>query len=120
MHRLNAIEYDNTINELFGLTQHVARDTFIPDEKGTTGFDNEAAALTMTAAEFQQYFSAADAIVEHFKQIVASALVEVLQAPVVQQQDVHLRKLSQSTGEAAVAVRNFQFLEQPGNTDIEY
>src|SRR6267142_577981 len=64
MHRLNALEYDNTVNDLFGLSQHLAADTFIPDEKGTTGFDNEAGALTMTAAEFQQYFSAADALVE--------------------------------------------------------
>src|SRR5258706_12144165 len=70
MHRLNALEYDNTINELFGLSQHLAGDTFIPDEKGTTGFDNEAGAFTMTAAEFQQYFSAADALVE---QVFANA-----------------------------------------------
>jgi len=70
MHRLNALEYDNTVNELFGLSQHLAEDTFIPDEKGTTGFDNEASALTMTAAEFQQYFSAADSLVE---QVFANA-----------------------------------------------
>src|SRR5260221_2190794 len=70
MHRLNALEYDNTVNELFGLSQHLAADTVIPDEKGTTGFDNEAGALTMTASEFQQYFSAADALVE---QVFANA-----------------------------------------------
>jgi hypothetical protein len=64
IHRLNAFEYDNTVNDLLGLSQSLAQTTFIPDETGTNGFDNEADALTMTDAEFQQYFSAADALTE--------------------------------------------------------
>jgi hypothetical protein len=64
IHRLNAFEYDNTINDLLGLSQNLAQTTFVPDEMGTTGFDNEAGALTMTDAEFQQYFNAADALTE--------------------------------------------------------
>jgi len=64
MHRLNALEYDNTINELLGLSQNLAQKTFIPDEKGANGFDSEADALTMSDAEFQQYFTAADTLVE--------------------------------------------------------
>jgi hypothetical protein len=35
----------------------------------------------------------ADTIVEHFEQIVAGALIEILKAPVVQQQDVQLGQL---------------------------
>jgi hypothetical protein len=64
IHRLNAFEYDNTINALLGLSQNVAEKTFVPDETGANGFDNEAATLTMTDAEFQQYFNAADMLVE--------------------------------------------------------
>src|SRR5258708_19073540 len=69
MHRLNAFEYDNTVNELLGLSQNLAQKTFIPDEKGANGFDSEADALTMSDAEFQQYFTAADTLV---KQVFAS------------------------------------------------
>jgi hypothetical protein len=64
MHRLNALEYDNTVNALLGLSQNIAEKSFIPDEQGTNGFDSQADALTMTDAEFQQYFSAADSLVE--------------------------------------------------------
>lgn len=35
----------------------------------------------------------ANAIVEHFEQIVSGTLIEVLQAPVVEQEDVHLGEL---------------------------
>ena len=64
IHRLNAFEYDNTINDLLGLSQSMAQKTFIPDETGVNGFDNEADALTMTDPEFQQYFDAADTLTE--------------------------------------------------------
>jgi hypothetical protein len=64
IHRLNAFEYDNTINALLGLSQNLAQKTFVPDETGANGFDNEADALTMTDAELQQYFSAADTLAE--------------------------------------------------------
>ena len=64
IHRLNALEYDNTVNDLLGLAQNTAQKSFIPDEKGTNGFDNEADAFTMTDDELQQYFNSADAIGE--------------------------------------------------------
>ena len=64
MHRLNAFEYDNTINDLLGLQQNVAETTFIADEVGTNGFDNEADVLTMSPAEMQQYATAAKALGE--------------------------------------------------------
>ncbi|HEV3194263.1 MAG TPA: DUF1595 domain-containing protein, partial [Polyangiaceae bacterium] len=60
MHRLNALEYDNTINDLFGVTQNLARTSFQADEKGT--FDNQADAFTMSDTEFTQYFNAAQAL----------------------------------------------------------
>jgi hypothetical protein len=64
IHRLNALEYDNTVNDLLGLTQNAAQKSFIPDEKGTNGFDNEADVLTMTDDELQQYFNSADGLGE--------------------------------------------------------
>jgi hypothetical protein len=64
IHRLNAFEYDNTVNDLLGLSQGMAQKTFVPDETGVNGFDNEADAFTMTDAEFQQYFNAADTLTE--------------------------------------------------------
>ncbi len=63
-HRLNAFEYDNTVNDLLGLQQSVAESNFIADEEGANGFDNEADVFTMTDAEFTQYFNAADALGE--------------------------------------------------------
>jgi len=63
IHRLNNFEYDNTINDLLGLQQNLAQTTFGADEVGGNGFDNEADALTMTDAEFTQYFNAANTLV---------------------------------------------------------
>jgi Protein of unknown function (DUF1592)/Protein of unknown function (DUF1588)/Protein of unknown function (DUF1587)/Protein of unknown function (DUF1595)/Protein of unknown function (DUF1585) len=63
-HRLNAFEYDNTVNDLLGLQQKTAETNFVADEVGGNGFDNEADVLTMTDAEFTQYFNAADALGE--------------------------------------------------------
>jgi len=63
-HRLNAFEYDNTVNDLLGLQQSVAESNFVADEEGANGFDNEADVFTMTDAEFTQYFNAADALGE--------------------------------------------------------
>lgn len=64
--------------------------------------------------------SRADAIVEHFEQIVARALVNVLQSPVIEQQDVHLYELRKPTCEAAIAVGDLQFLEQSGDAYVQH
>jgi hypothetical protein len=62
LHRLNNTEYDNTVRDLLGVTSTPAR-SFIADEKAL-GFDSIAAALGMTDAQYEQYFSAADELVE--------------------------------------------------------
>jgi len=61
IHRLNNLEYDNTIMDLTGVPG-MAEATFQPDEQGT--FDNDADAFTMNDARFEQYFDAADTIGE--------------------------------------------------------
>src|SRR5260370_22815701 len=60
MHRMNALGYDNTINDLLGLSQNLARTSFQPAEKGA--FDNQADAFTMSDTEFSQYFNASQAL----------------------------------------------------------
>src|SRR6185437_3277452 len=45
--------------------------------------------------------------------------IEILQAPVVQDQHVDLRELREPARKAAVAVRDLQFLEQPRNAHVE-
>jgi hypothetical protein len=62
IHRLNNAEYDNTVRDLLGVASTPAR-SFIADEKAA-GFDNIATALGMTAAQYEQYFQTADALVE--------------------------------------------------------
>lgn len=62
IHRLNNLEYDNTVRDLLGVSSTPAN-TFIADEKAL-GFDNIAAAFGMTEAQYEQYFNAADALVE--------------------------------------------------------
>lgn len=62
IHRLNNLEYDNTVRDLLGVSSTPA-DTFIANEKAL-GFDTIAEAFGMTEAQYEQYFNAADALVE--------------------------------------------------------
>jgi hypothetical protein len=61
IHRLNNLEYDNTMRDLLGV-DGMAQKTFQPDEEGE--FDNDADAFTMNDARYEQYFNSADAIGE--------------------------------------------------------
>jgi hypothetical protein len=58
IHRLNAVEYDNTARDLLGVATTGAA-AFINDEE-QDGFDNIAAAFGMTEAQFEQYYNSAD------------------------------------------------------------
>jgi hypothetical protein len=62
IHRLNNLEYDNTMKDLLGVDA-MARATFQPDETGEY-FDNNADAFTMNDARYEQYFTTADTIGE--------------------------------------------------------
>ena len=61
IHRLNNLEYDNTMMDLLGV-DGMAQKTFQPDEQGE--FDNDADAFTMNDARYEQYFNNADTIGE--------------------------------------------------------
>lgn len=62
IHRLNNQEYDYTVRELLGVATTGAR-TFINDES-ILGFDTIADAFGMTPAQYEQYFNAADTLVD--------------------------------------------------------
>jgi hypothetical protein len=62
IHRLNNAEYDNTMSDLLDIESR-AGVAFIDDEK-LFGFDTIAAAFGMSDARFEEYFNAADALVE--------------------------------------------------------
>src|SRR5450432_4020450 len=61
IHRLNNLEYDNTIHDLLG-ANGMAQATFQADEEGE--FDNDADAFTINDARYEQYFNSADTIGE--------------------------------------------------------
>jgi len=61
VHRLNNLEYDNTMRDLVGVDA-MAQATFQHDETGT--FDNDANMFTLNDARYAQYFTTADTIGE--------------------------------------------------------
>jgi hypothetical protein len=61
IHRLNNLEYDNTMRDLVGVDA-MAQKTFQPNEMGE--FDNDADSFTMNDARYEQYFTSADTIGE--------------------------------------------------------
>ena len=60
IHRLNRTEYANAIRDLLALEVDPAK--FLPPDDSTRGFDNIAAALTMSPALMEAYLSAAGKI----------------------------------------------------------
>jgi hypothetical protein len=72
IHRLNNLEYDNTIHDLLG-ANGMAQATFQADEEGE--FDNDADAFTMNDARYEQYFNNAITIGEAvFADLAATGL----------------------------------------------
>ncbi len=61
LHRLNRVEYNNTVRDLFGTTRTPA-DDFPADDRGY-GFDNIADVLTMSPVQLELYQGAAETLV---------------------------------------------------------
>jgi hypothetical protein len=61
LHRLNRVEYDNTVHDLLGTALHPAENFPIDDRGG--GFDNMADVLTLSPLHLSLYASAAKALV---------------------------------------------------------
>jgi hypothetical protein len=62
MHRLNRVEYNNTVRDLLGTSSHPA-DDFPPDDRGD-GFDNIADILTLSPLHISVYQAAAQQLVD--------------------------------------------------------
>ena len=62
LHRLNRLEYNNTVRDLLG-TQLRPADAFPPDGE-SEGFDNIADALQLTPALLDGYYSSARAVID--------------------------------------------------------
>ncbi len=62
LHRLNRAEYDNTVRDLFGTSLRPADD--FPADDFSKGFDNIAAALSVSSLHVELYEAAADDLVD--------------------------------------------------------
>lgn len=62
LHRLNRVEYNNTVRDLLGTTLRPA-DDFPSDDRGF-GFDNVADSLTLSPLQVELYDRAAEALIE--------------------------------------------------------
>jgi hypothetical protein len=62
LHRLNRVEYDNTVRDLLGTTSHPS-DDFPADDRGD-GFDNIADVLTLSPLHLSTYQAAAKQLVD--------------------------------------------------------
>ncbi len=62
LHRLNRVEYDNTVRDLFGTSLTPAREFPVDDRGG--GFDNMADVLSLSPVQLSMYRSAAADLIE--------------------------------------------------------
>jgi mono/diheme cytochrome c family protein len=61
-HRLNRAEYRNTVRDLFGVDTDVSK--ALPPDSSGEGFDNMAAALTLSPILLERYLDAADRVLD--------------------------------------------------------
>ena len=62
LHRLNRLEYNNTVHDLLGTRLRPA-DTFPPDSE-SNGFDNQVDALQLTPTLLDRYYAAATVVID--------------------------------------------------------
>ncbi|MEM8913009.1 MAG: DUF1587 domain-containing protein, partial [Planctomycetota bacterium] len=62
LRRLNRIEYENTINDLFGINMRLAE--LLPEDASRDGFDNNGDALVVSAEQIEIYLSAAGHVLD--------------------------------------------------------
>jgi mono/diheme cytochrome c family protein len=91
LHRLNRTEYTNAIRDLLNLQVDAAK--FLPADDSTRGFDNQAAALTMSPALMEAYLSAAGKISRLAIGESASAQQKVFEVPPDTAQNYHVEGL---------------------------
>lgn len=62
LRRLNRIEYENTVGDLFGIDVRVKQT--LPEDSPTAGFDNVGEGLAVSAEAMQAYLRAADIVLD--------------------------------------------------------
>lgn len=68
LHRLNRVEYANTVRDLLGTTLRPA-DDFPADDRGY-GYDNIADVLSLSPVQIEMYFNAAEALIDEAMNVV--------------------------------------------------
>jgi mono/diheme cytochrome c family protein len=91
LHRMNRTEYTNAIRDLLALEVDATK--FLPSDDSTRGFDNIAAALTMSPALMEAYLSAAGKISRLAIGNVNSPRQEVFEVPPDTAQNYHIEGL---------------------------
>jgi len=91
LHRLNRTEYTNAIRDLLALQVDAAK--FLPSDDSTRGFDNIAAALTMSPALMEAYLSAAGKISRLAIGDINTPRQEVYEVPADTAQNYHVEGL---------------------------
>jgi mono/diheme cytochrome c family protein len=91
LHRMNRTEYTNAIRDLLALEVDATR--FLPSDDSTRGFDNIAAALTMSPALMEAYLSAAGKISRLAIGNVNAPRQEVFEVPPDTAQNHHIEGL---------------------------
>src|SRR6185295_11002531 len=72
LRRLNRVEYENTVRDLFAV--NVAVKEILPEDATANGFDNVGAALNISPVLMERYLEAADAV-------LSAAIVPVHKLP---------------------------------------
>ncbi len=81
IHRLNRVEYNNTVRDLLGTTLAPADD--FPSDDHAFGFDNIADTLTLSPVQFELYERAAEALADDVLTISAASALERYEAETV-------------------------------------
>ncbi len=65
MRRLNNVEYDNALRDLFGIDFSPSAETGFPSDGVGNGFDNQGDVLSLSPLQFEKYLQAAQLVVSH-------------------------------------------------------
>ena len=95
IHRMNRVEYKNAIKDLLALDIDPSR--YLPSDDSTRGFDNVAAALTISPALLEGYMSAAGKISRIAMGTVKNPTDVTYRAPEDTSQDYHVDGLPFNT-----------------------
>ena len=119
VHRLNRVEYNNTVRDLLGVNVNVAND-FPPDDS-VFGFDNIAQALTVSPSLMAKYLATAERISKSavFGQDL-SVTTDLLKAPLPRR--LEFANPVQITQPAYYSMQNYDLtgLSQPGSFHETY